>query len=222
MATKKIHNSAQTGSRLGDIGMVLMVTLMSVAANLPDTFEINFDKRYLLAALMGIVGVSLIKYLKFALVLVVVVLAVGANLPEHMASEMNVNQNVMLFALVAMVIVSLANHAFKLPTGLEQTRSQTDRGPGGSALYGAISKGRLSTVKAILDQGVNVNIRTPSGQTPLMFASYKGFGDIIQLLIDRGADIHAKDKDGKTALNFATQKGYTRAVDLLRSSGAQM
>lgn len=218
-----IKNTQASGSKFGDIFMVIMVAAMSAAANLPDSYQINIDRRYLLAALTGIVLVSLIKYLKFALILVVVTLTIGANLPEQMAREFNVNPSVMLFALIAMVIVSLANQAFKLPSGLENTeRSRDAAGPGGSALFSAIAKGRMSTVRTILDQGVNVNIRTRSDQTPLMFASHKGYADVVQLLIDRGADVNARDKDGRNAMMFAKQKNYVRVVDILRSSGSQV
>lgn len=222
MATQRIQNTQASGSKLGDIFMVAMVIVMSMAANLPDTYQVNFDRRILLAALMGIVLVSLIKYLKFALILVVVVLSVGANLPEHMASEFNVNPSVMLFALIAMIIVSLANQVFKLPSGLEQQERSTDASEhGGTALFSAISKGRIATVKTILNQGVNVNIRTKSDQTPLMFAAHKGYADVVQFLIERGAEIDSKDKDGRTALSFASSKGYTRVVDILKGSGAR-
>ncbi|MBE9516191.1 MAG: ankyrin repeat domain-containing protein [Proteobacteria bacterium] len=222
MATRKIQNTKASGSKLGDIFMVLMVIVMSVAANLPTSYQINFDRRILLAALAGIVLVSLIKYLKFALILVVVVLSVGANLPEQIAHEFNVNPSVMLFALIAMIVVSLANQVFKLPTGLEQAARTTDsRGPGGTALFSAISKGRISTVRTILDQGVNVNIRTKSDQTPLMFAAHQGYADVVQFLIDRGASINSKDKDGRSALTFAATKGFTRVVDILKISGAK-
>lgn len=222
MATRKIENTQASGSKLGDIFMVCMVVIMSVAANLPDDYQVNFDRRILLAALIGIVLVSLIKYLKFALILVVVVLSVGANLPEHMANEFNVNPSVMLFALIAMIIVSLANQVFKLPSGLDaRDRVADSTGHGGTALFSAISKGRISTVKTILNQGVSVNIRTKSNQTPLMFAAHKGYADVVQFLIERGAEIDSKDKDGRTALSFASSKGYTRVVDILKGSGAQ-
>lgn len=222
MATKaQIRNTQASGSKLGDIFMVMMVAVISIAANLPESYQVNFDRKYLLIALTVIVLFSLVKYLKFALILVVVTLTVGANLPEQMAREFNVNTSVMLFALIAMIIVSLANQAFKLPSGLENRgKSKKSSGPGGSALFSAIAKGRIPTVRTILDQGVNVNIRTRSDQTPLMFAAHKGYSDIVQLLIDRGADINARDKDGRNALMFASQKKYIRVVDILKASGA--
>lgn len=221
MATRTIQNTQASGSKMGDFIMVVMVIMMSIAANLPDTYQVNFDRRILLAALIGIVLVSLIKYLKFALILVVVVLSVGANLPEHMANEFNVNPSVMLFALIAMIIVSLANQVFKLPTGVESESPKDASGHGGTALFSAISKGRIATVKTILNQGVSVNIRTKSDQTPLMYAAHKGYADVVQFLIERGADINSKDKDGRTAMSFASSKGYTRVVDILKGSGAQ-
>jgi len=196
-----------------------MVAIMAIGANLPDSVTVALDKRYLLAGLYGIVAVSLIKYLKFTLILVVVILAVGANLPEEMSEDLGVDRSIMLFALVAMITISLTNHIFKLPTGLETDRKGSTTIHGVTALYSAITKGRLSTVRALLDQGVNVNVKIANGQTPLMYACSKGYGDVVQLLLERGANPNITDNAGKTALQIAREKGYTRVASLLENTG---
>lgn len=204
-----------------DIAMLSMVVLMSVVANLPEELAIGLDQRYLTGGLIAVVAVSLVRYLKFTLVLVVAILMVGANLPSKMAEELGVNTNVMIFALIAMVVVSLSNKFFKLSTGVEPSKKTASSSHGTSALFNAIAKGRMSMVQNLLNsQGVSANLTTKEGYTPLIFASAKGYGDMVQLLLEHGADINAKDKAGKTALVYAKDKGFVRVIEILRAAGA--
>lgn len=212
MAEKK-----QRSFRFIDVSVLGMVSLMAIGANLPESVQVNFDRRFLLAGLIAIVVVSLVKYLKFTLVLVVVTLAIGANLPQQIADDLGVDTRVMLFGLVAMIVVSLANHIFNLPVGT-QAKPQKKKSDthGGAALFGAIRKGRLASVRALLDRGVSANIRLKNGQTPLMYAAAMGFGDVVQLLLEHGADKNAKDSQGNLALDYAKERGFTRIVDILK------
>ncbi|GMR20559.1 MAG: hypothetical protein BMS9Abin36_1155 [Gammaproteobacteria bacterium] len=215
-------SDVSTSSKLADLTTIIMVVLMAIGANLPSSMVVAFDKRFLLAGLIAIVAVSLVRYLKFTLVLAVAILAVGANIPHQLADELGMDKNIMLFALVAMVIVSLTNHVFKLPAGGAKKSSKTAKSNahGAGALFTAIGKGRLSTVRALLDQGVNPNISTKDGVTPLIYAAAKGYGDVIPLLVERGADVNVKDKQGHSALSIARSKGFTRAEEVLKASGA--
>lgn len=204
-----------------DWGLVILVALLSVGANLPErwTESLRIDRRYLLATLLGVVAIALVRYLKFTLVLVIVILAVGANLPQDMAEGLGVDPQIMMLALVAMVVISLSNKFLKLPTGLEKT-GRTQSVHGAAALFNAILKGRVAVVQNLLAQGVNVNVRTVSGKTPLMAAAYKGYTDIVQLLLESGADVNVRDAKGDTALKIAERNGYTRIADLLRRASA--
>lgn len=200
-----------------DWGLVAIVVLLSIGANLPKEWAelINFDRRYLLGGLIAVVGVALVRYLKFTLILVIVVLAAGANVPEDIAREFGIDPQISLLGLVAMIVISLSNKVLKLPTGLEKSgRSKTAHGA--AALFTAILKGRIAVVQSLLNQGVNVNVRTVSGKTPLMAAAYKGYSDIIQMLLDNGADVNAKDGRGDTAEKIAERGGYTRIVELMK------
>ena len=204
-----------------DWGLVAIVVLLSIGANLPDAWTdwINFDRRYLLGGLIAVVAVALVKYLKFTLILVIVVLAAGANVPEDIAREFGIDPQISLLGLVAMIVISLSNRLLKLPTGLEKSgRSKTAHGA--AALFTAILKGRIAVVQSLLNQGVNVNVRTVSGKTPLMAAAYKGYSDIVQMLLDNGADVYSKDGRGDTAEKIAERGGYTRIVELLKKGNA--
>jgi ankyrin repeat protein len=198
------------------------VALLALGANLPEQFTefLHIDRRYLLAGLLAVVAVSLIRYLKFTLILVIVFLTVGANLPEEIAKEFGLDPQIALLALVAMIVISLSNKVLKLPTGLEKS-GRTPTVHGAAALFNAILKGRTTVVQSLLQQGVNVNVRTVSGKTPLMAAAYKGYTDIVQLLVDSGAEVNMKDSRGDTAVKIATRGGFTRIVDLLKKAGAR-
>lgn len=203
-----------------DWGLVAVVVLLSIGANLPEewTAWINFDRRYLLGGLIAVVAVALVRYLKFTLILVIVILAAGANVPEDIANEFGIDPQISLLGLVAMIVISLSNRVLKLPTGLEKSgRSKTAHGA--AALFTAILKGRIAVVQSLLNQGVNVNVRTVSGKTPLMAAAYKGYSDIVQMLLDNGADVNSKDGRGDTAEKIAERGGYTRIVELLKKGG---
>ncbi len=203
-------------------GLVVVVMLMSLGANLPRGFaeQWGIDRKYLLGGLVVLVGISLVRYLKFTLILVVVILTVGANLPAEIAEELHVNADIMLFALVAMVVVSLASLMFKLPTGLDDS-GKTKRAHGTVALFNAVLRGHVSVAQQLLKAGVNVNVRTMNGQTPLMAAAGKGYSDLVKVLVDGGADVNAMDGRGDTAHKIALESGYTRAAEILKEAGAQ-
>ena len=200
-----------------DWGLVAVVVLLSIGANLPEewTAWINFDRRFLLGGLIAVIAVALVRYLKFTLILVIVALAAGANVPEDIAREFGIDPQISLLGLVAMIVISLSNRLLRLPTGLEKSgRSKTAHGA--AALFTAILKGRIAVVQSLLNQGVNVNVRTVSGKTPLMAAAYKGYSDIVQMLLDNGADVASKDGRGDTAEKIAERGGYTRIMELLK------
>lgn len=202
-----------------DWGLVAVVALLSIGANLPTEWidVLSIDRRFLLGGLIAVIGVALVRYLKFTLILVIVILAAGANVPADIAKEFGIDPQISLLGLVAMIVISLSNRLLKLPTGLEKSgRSKTAHGA--AALFTAILKGRIAVVQSLLNQGVNVNVRTVSGKTPLMAAAYKGYSDIVQMLLDNGADVNAKDGRDDTAEKIAERGGYTRIVELLKKN----
>lgn len=88
-------------------------------------------------------------------------------------------------------------------------------------LLQAVSRGQLQQVRALLDQGADINVKeSKSGQTPLISASFKQRIKLVQLLLDKGADVHARDINGETALMAAAEKGNTSIVKMLLEKGA--
>ena len=80
--------------------------------------------------------------------------------------------------------------------------------------------GNVKAVQALLKSGVNVNIRTLTGKTPLMAACFKGYSEIAQMLLNSGASANSRDAEGNTALSIARHQGYSRIVAFLKMAGA--
>jgi hypothetical protein len=88
-------------------------------------------------------------------------------------------------------------------------------------LLAAVRKGDSARVKILLEQGADVNAKSPYGATGLFFAADRGNLEMIKILIDHGADVKVKDTFyGATALTWAAQKSHAGVVRLLLSKGA--
>lgn len=203
-----------------DLWLLVLVVLMALAANLPEQFTASYsiEKKYLLMALTGIVAVSIMRYVRFMLLLMTVVLAVGANLPAELAARFNIDSSIMFFTLLVMVMVAAVNRFLNVIPDKTPTRLQSSV-HGARALIKAISSGNVQNVQRLIQSGVNVNVATLSGKTPLMLAAFTGYADIVQLLISAGANIHARDREGNTAINIADRKGFSRIKTLLLTQG---
>lgn len=199
--------------------LLAIVTLMSVAANLPDPYvkQLGIDRDWLLGALVVVVAIALLRYLKFVAFLAVSVLVVGANLPADLARELGVDQGILLIVLLFLVAISFANYVWKLlPTGVEP-QAKTSGEDAAAALSKAVGRGEMSLVRRLLDMGVDPNA-TVEGRTPLMVAAEHGYTDMVQLLLERGADANAKNEAGQTAGEIALDHGFTRAAAVLRQA----
>jgi len=74
-----------------------------------------------------------------------------------------------------------------------------------------------------LERGVSVDIRSRSGVTPLIAASWSRHDETLRFLLDHGADIDAQTLDGRTALMTAARGGIGNeaTVGLLLQAGAR-
>jgi len=202
-----------------DITLVGLVTLMSIGANLPESFIaiIGLNQTYLLIGLVAVVAVSLVRYLKFTLVLVIAILAVGANMPQELAREIGVDPQIMLFALLAMVGTSLVNFVIKLPKGVKPI-AQINSTHGSRTLCHAASKGHASMVYSLISAGINPNFKDEKGQLPLVVAASTGQALVVKLLLDNGADVTARDGSGLTAIEAASKAGFSQTALLLKNA----
>lgn len=87
----------------------------------------------------------------------------------------------------------------------------------------AITDGDLTRVKALLEDGADVNTKFSSldgnKQTPLHIAVLNGRKRIARLLIGQGADIFAVDAAGKTPIQTAELNKDQEMIDILMQIG---
>jgi len=84
----------------------------------------------------------------------------------------------------------------------------------------AAEEGDSAKVARLLEQGAEVNTRTPDGTTALMYAAQKGHEGIVKLLLEKDADPNLQPRRGVTALHASAISGYTEIARLLLNAGA--
>lgn len=103
------------------------------------------------------------------------------------------------------------------------SREQIDAG----RLDDAVSRAELEEVRAILDEGVDPNIKDIVGDPVIIGAAWIGAPEVVRLLTERGADVNATGRDGKNALQRLLDddglwhEGHDQVVALLRELGSQ-
>ena len=70
----------------------------------------------------------------------------------------------------------------------------------------------VESVKQLLANGADVNVKNASEWTPLHIAAQFGHVEMVEFLLSKGANVNAKDLWGKTPLNRAAGFGYTRSL----------
>ncbi len=107
--------------RLKDYLLLFIVTFMSVAFILPESSIFRgLDRTYLVAGLLVVLTIALTHYSKLVLVMAVLILSIGANLPHEIARILNVDARIFMVALIAVVLVAVGNRIMKLPTGFDK------------------------------------------------------------------------------------------------------
>lgn len=85
----------------------------------------------------------------------------------------------------------------------------------GELLILIAAQGRLIMVKALIDDGANVNARDLEGKAALHWAAMRGHAAVVKALIDDGADINARDVEGNTALHRAVAGNKVAVVEVI-------
>jgi len=76
-----------------------------------------------------------------------------------------------------------------------------------TALHLAAANGHDNVVKLLINAGMNVNIQTSAGNTPLRFAAMYGHLSTCKLLLEEfGADMNIKGFDGKTGKEWIKER----------------
>jgi hypothetical protein len=104
-----------------DFLLLAIVTFMTVAFILPeDSIVRGLDRSYILTGLLVIVIIALSHYSKLVVVASVLIVAIGANLPQDIAHTLNLDVRILMIALIVILLLVMANLIFKLPTGLDK------------------------------------------------------------------------------------------------------
>lgn len=124
----------------------------------------------------------------------------------------------------------LIHHGFSL-NKLTQNKSRNGSHFGFSAqtaLMLSVTKGNISTIKALLEAGANVNIMNNQGETALLSTTDDYvYEEEIQLetitpLLEANADIHSRNSYGTTALCQAASNKLLGVVSTLLRHGADI
>ena len=79
------------------------------------------------------------------------------------------------------------------------------------ALWEAARKGDATTVKKLLDDGVDVNTKYRYGATALSYACDRGHLEVVKVLLEHGADVNVKDTFYRaTPLTWAASPAMAR------------
>jgi ankyrin repeat protein len=77
-------------------------------------------------------------------------------------------------------------------------------------------------IQLLIENGVDINMKTEGGQTPLDLAIIGNQKEIVQLLIENGVDINMKNKEGHTPLDLAIiDIRQTVIIQLLIENGVE-
>lgn len=79
----------------------------------------------------------------------------------------------------------------------------------------------VENLEALLEAGLDINIRNEMGETLLMHAVFADEADFAAELLKRGVDINARNTEGETALHIAVLHGDTPGIlQMLLEAGA--
>ena len=82
--------------------------------------------------------------------------------------------------------------------------------------------GKTEDLKAMLQDGMPVNLCDHKGNSLLMLASYNGNLETTSMLVDFGAEVDKKNDRGQTPLAGVCFKGYIDIVKVLVKAGANI
>ena len=80
-----------------------------------------------------------------------------------------------------------------------------------SAMSWGALHGQTEIVQLLIENGVDVNIKSGDGATPLHSAAFLGRVDVAKLLLENGADIKARNNDGATPVDVLSVDWETTA-----------
>src|SRR5438132_418713 len=109
-------------------------------------------------------------------------------------------------------VVSPADHGSARCAEILAERSKTDLSR--ALLFSALSEHK-DVIKILLDNGAEIDSRSPDGSTALILAASKGNKEIVNMLLQAGADPSLTTQTGATAESTAAAKGFREIAEFL-------
>lgn len=85
-------------------------------------------------------------------------------------------------------------------------------------IIGAARSGDRERLKALLDDGADVNTRDEQGWTPINYAAGKGDAEAVRLLLEHGADPTLTGRDNRTPLMIAKAANRKEVAEILTAA----
>ena len=93
--------------------------------------------------------------------------------------------------------------------------------PAGTDLIDAVRSGDAEAVRALIDNGADVNASQGDGFTALHWVATTGVGPIAQMLLTAGARVDLATRNGAyTPLHVASRSGHHAVIEMLLRAGA--
>jgi len=95
-------------------------------------------------------------------------------------------------------------------------------------LHIAAQEGDLATVKKLIKGGflgrgaIDIELKSPTGETALHYASKMGHVEVVKYLLEKGANANPKGWMSKTPLHYASSGGYKNIIELLLAHNADL
>ncbi len=86
----------------------------------------------------------------------------------------------------------------------------------------ALEKGLLEDIKALIQQGADINFKDGRGDTLLHDAVYYGREKSVEVLLKAGADLSVKNKYGYAPMHLAVRRSHINIVKALIKAGADL
>lgn len=145
--------------------------------------------------------------------------------PVYQASgEQTPRSNVPHLAFAANGVYALKadNQSLKAaPSNERAKKDSTNSWQNAAQLCQSAMLGNVDRVRALLDTGIDANMKDYDMRTALHVAAAQGQMEVLKLLIERSADISAKDRWGCTPLDDAPSSGNTEVASFLCARGAE-
>ncbi len=225
----------QFNIKSSEVWLLLVVSLMALAANLPDDMlGHTLDRNLLLIALAVTVFISLFRHLKLMLFITVSILAIGANLPDQLATQLGISRTALIVASGVLVVMALMYKLYhqRKPESKAADESEyeataqvpvshlRDTIDSRLSVISAIMNGDFAALHQLLVSDVEVNF-SQDGQIPIFLATEKGNVDIVLLLLIHGAKLRIKNQHGLTPTDFALKLRFARIAKILHYAEAQ-